>query len=153
MQDSCQYLEIIIPSLNTQVSPYRDLFKGCNKAPIPLAKGFSSHSTPGFNNAEVQIALREIKLLSWRADRASQLSLHWENTCPQLLCKWLSLCLKRLWHFLPTNWWAFISLRRETIYYSHCLYYKDWKYNIQIIYLYLNVSAVMLCKQKNTQIK
>lgn len=40
IEDLCQYLEMIIPSQNTQVSSFRDLFKGCNKAPGPLAKTF-----------------------------------------------------------------------------------------------------------------
>lgn len=40
IEDSCQYLEMIIPSQNTQVSSFRDLFKGCNKASGPLAKTF-----------------------------------------------------------------------------------------------------------------
>lgn len=55
IEDLCQYLEMIIPSQNTQVSSFRDLFKGCNKAPGPLAKRLSAHSTQGFNNAAVHI--------------------------------------------------------------------------------------------------
>lgn len=63
---------MIIPSQNTQVSSYRDLFKDCNKAPGPLAKGLSAHSTQGFNNTAVHTALWRIKLLSWRVDEPSQ---------------------------------------------------------------------------------
>lgn len=59
---------MIIDSQNTQVSPYRDLFKGCNKAPGAAAKGLSTHSSPGFNNAAVHIA----QTVVWRADGASQ---------------------------------------------------------------------------------
>lgn len=63
---------MISPSQNTQVFSYRDLFKDCNKAPGPLAKGLSAHSTQGFNNAAVLTALWGIRLLSWRADEPSQ---------------------------------------------------------------------------------
>lgn len=38
ISNSREYSEIIIPSQDTQVSPYRDLFKGWNKAPGALAK-------------------------------------------------------------------------------------------------------------------
>lgn len=63
---------MIIPSQNTQVSPYRDLFKGCNKALGSLAKGFRAHSTPGFNNAAAHIPLVRDQTGPRRTDTASK---------------------------------------------------------------------------------
>lgn len=76
---------MMITSQNTQVLSYRDLYKGCNKAPGPLAKGLSSHSTQGFNNAAVHTELCE----GSNCSPEGQTGLRWENTSSQCRCKCL----------------------------------------------------------------